>query len=376
MSTDLSVNRVPLGAATATPELLSPVGWAPEETRSSTSIIVDHAHGTLDVNDDGVVVMPLSRALVEYPWVQDLMFSLVSPDEDEVLRRAFESTREPLGTFTWVRPGATVELPSQSFCVMTVPQERQFIHDVTVIGEGAVVDMVSGAAVAPALTRGHHVSLSETFIGDGAQVRSVDVDRWGSDMDVTSYARTKIGENASASSVSVAVWPLRRCRSDSRTEVGAGSSCVNHSIILATGGSERVLDTAITLAGPEARAEQVSRMVSDGGTIRNHNVLQATSGDTRGFLECDGLMLRAGGRVESIPALDAGVARAQLSHEASVGMIDDEKMDYLMSTGLTESESRDLIVQGFLNLDDERIPSSIRKTVQGLVEAARGVENM
>lgn len=376
MTTDLSAKQVPLGAATATPELLSPVGWAPEETRSGTSIIVDHGHTSISSNDDDVVVMPLSRALVEYPWVQDLMFSLISPDEDEVLRRAFESTRDLLGTFTWVRPGATVEMPSQSFCVMTVPQERQFIHDLTVIGEGATVDMVSGAAVAPALTRGHHVSVSETFIGDGAKVRSVDVDRWGADMDVTSYARTKIGENASASSVSVAVWPLRRCRSDSRTEVGAGSSCVDHSIILAAGVSERVLDTAITLAGPEAQAEQVARMVSDGGVIRNHNTLVAASGDTRGFLECDGLMLRAGGRIESIPALDTGVARAQLSHEASVGMIDDEKLDYLMSTGLTEAESRDLIVQGFLNLDDERIPSSIRETVQGLIEAARGGGNL
>jgi len=87
-------------------------------------------------------------------------------------------------------------------------------------------------------------------------------------------------------------------------------------------------------------------------------------------------MLQDTGQIESIPALDAKVARAQLSHEASVGMIDDDKMDYLMATGLDEDRARDLIVQGFLNLDDQQVPASVRATVDNLVTAARGAEKM
>lgn len=364
-----------LGPAAANPDLLESVGWAPPERRSATSVLVDHGYAAMESQHPDIVMMPLAEALLAHPWVQNLMFSLIDPESDPVLRRAFESTREPLGTFTWVRDGARVELPHQSFTVMTVPQERQFVHDITVIGAGAVVDSVSGSAVAPALTHGTHVSVSETFVGDGAQVRSVDVDRWGREMEVHSYDRTRVGKDASMSSVSVAVSGLRSMISDSRTEVGARSACTSHTIVFAPEGTDRDMTTVIDLAGPGAQAEQVSRMVSDGGRIRNVNTLRSTVQDVRGFLECDGLLLRDTGVIESVPALDARADRAQLSHEAAVGMIDDEKLDYLKALGMDEDAARDLIVQGFLNLDDDRIPAAVRDRVEDLVSAAREAEN-
>lgn len=339
-------------------------------------MLVDHHFGALTSTDGDVVVMRLEDALVQYPWVQGLVFSLVSPEEDEVLRRAFESQREPLGTFTWVKDGAEVELPAQSFTVMTKPQERQFVHDITVIGKNAKVDFVSGSAVAPALTHATHVSVSETFVGVGATVRSISVDRWGSNMTVHSYDRTKVDEGARITSVSVAVSGLKENVSNSYTHLAANAAMTDHTIMFAPTGIHRDMTSIVSLEGPGAQAEQVARMVSDGGEIINRSTLHAAVPEVRGFLECDGLMLQDTGQIESVPALDAKVARAQLSHEASVGMIDDDKMDYLMSTGLEEDGARDLIVQGFLNLDDQQIPASVRATVENLVTAAREAEKM
>ncbi|MDO4760485.1 MAG: SufD family Fe-S cluster assembly protein [Corynebacterium sp.] len=365
-----------IGPKSVTPDLLAAVGWLPEEQRSGTSIMVDHGFAAVSSNDPDVVVMPLAHALIEYPWVQQLVFSQISPEEDEIMRRAFESTREPLGTFTWIKDGAKVSRPTQSFTVMTKPQERQFVHDITVIGKNAVVDHVSGSAVAPALTHATHVSVQETFIGDGAVVRSIDVDRWGEQMTVHSYDRTSIGQGAKVSSVSVAVSGLKQHVSDSVTKVGAGSAYTSHSIVFAPNETVREINSVVELSDKGAQAEQVSRMVADGGTIINRSTLKAAVSGVKGFLECDGLMLAQTGRVESVPALDAMTAGAQLSHEASVGMIDDEKLDYLRALGLDEDHARDLIVQGFLNLDDQRIPQSVRRTVEDLVSAARGAEKM
>ncbi|AGP31464.1 SufD family Fe-S cluster assembly protein [Corynebacterium terpenotabidum] len=375
----MSAPALPLpsvGPAAATPDLLAQVGWEDPATRVSTTVVVDHDYSAMDSSSEDVIVMPLAEALVTYPWVQDLVWSLVDPAEDEILRRAFESTRTPLGTFTWVKPGAKVEMPRQSFTVMTVPQERQFVHDITVIGDGAVVDSVSGAAVAPGLSHGTHVSVGETFIGDNVEMRSIDVDRWGSEMTVHTYDRTRIGENSRMSSVSIAVSGLKKARSTSVTEIGANSACSSHSIVFAPEGTDRGMEDQIVLTGPGAQAEVVARMVSDGGRITNASTLTSTSPDVRGFLECDGLLLRDGGGINSIPSLDAKVARAQLSHEASVGMIDDEKLDYLKALGMSEDSARDLIVQGFLNLEDDRIPASVRDRVAELVSAARGAEKM
>ncbi|WP_257203336.1 SufD family Fe-S cluster assembly protein [Corynebacterium cystitidis] len=376
MSTSLVNSPENLGPASVTTNLLESVGWSPIENRASTSLLVDHDFQALESRDEDVVVMPLAQALTTYPWVQELMFSLIEPDEDAVLRRAFESSRDPLGTFTWVKDGAQVTMPRQSFTVMTVPQERQFVHGITVIGANATVDSVSGSAVAPGLTQGTQVSVAETFVGDGAKVRSVDVDRWGKNMRVHSYDCTKVGKNAAISSVSIAVSALKDSVSTSRMELGEGSSCTEHSIVFAPAGTTRTMKSDTALVGEGAQAEIVSRMVSDGGTIHNESTLRSTTSDVRGFLECDGLLLADGGGILSVPALDAQVAGAQLSHEASVGMIDDEKLDYLKALGMDEDSARNLIVQGFLNLEDDRIPSSVRARVQELVTAAQGAEKM
>lgn len=363
-----------LGQDSVTSALLSSVGYVPEERVAATSIMVDHHFERTVSHDDDVVVMPVNDALVIYPWLQELFFSLIDPTADETLRRAFESTLRPLGTFTWVKPGARIDKPLQSFSFMTVPQERQFVHDVTVIGDGAVVDCLSGSGVTPSLTHGTHVSISETFIGKNARVRSLDVERWGREMDVHSYNATRLDEGAVSSSVSVAVSGVRRHVSTSLSELATDARESVHNVVFATTGTHREMITRTDLKGKGARSEQVARMVSDGGEIRNESTLVGSAAGVSGFLECDGLMLADSGYIDSVPSLQARTDQAQLSHEASVGMVDQAKLDYLMSLGMDADAARGLIVQGFLELEDQSLPAGLKSTVEDLVSAARNAE--
>lgn len=360
-----------LGHTSVNPDLLKTVGYVPETESSATSILVDHHVEHMVTHDGQVEIMPLADALVTYPWLQELMFSLIDPTSDEVLRRAFESTRRPFGTFTWVHDNAVLDKPLQSFTLMTVPQERQYMHDITVIGEGAVVDSISGAAVTEHMTHGTHVSVSETFIHPKARVRSLDVERWGAHMDVRSYSGTKIAEGAVCSSISVAVNAIRSHIASSYTVLDDDAVDTNHSVVFAPTGTHRKVQSIVELKGDRSRCEQVARMVSDGGDIENETTLFGRGDGTSGFLQCDGLMISPDGTITSVPALVAATDTAQLSHEASVGMVDSDRLEYLMSTGLDEDEARDLIVRGFLDVEDRDIPDNLRHTVAGLIAKAR-----
>ncbi|MFT3876928.1 MAG: SufD family Fe-S cluster assembly protein [Propioniciclava sp.] len=363
-----------LGHLSVTADLLESIGYVSEDQASATTVLVDHHFERIVSHDGDVEVMPLADALVTYPWVQDLMFSLIDPTSDETLRRAFESSRRPFGVFTWVHDGARLTRPLQSFDLMTVPQERQFVHSITVIGEGAEVDCLSGSGVTPKLTHGKHVSISETFVGKGARMRSLSVERWGREMEVHSYGATRIGEDAVVSGVSVAVSAIRRHVSTSTTEVAARGVESAHSVVFAPKGTHREMHLTTDLAGDGAHAEQVARMVSDGGHILNASTLVGTAPGCSGFLECDGLMLSGEGSIDSVPSLQARTDRAELSHEASVGMVDNEKVDYLMALGMDEDAARDLIVQGFLDLDEQSLPAPLKERVADLVAQARSAE--
>src|SRR3546814_12656591 len=98
------------------------------------------------------------------------MFKLINPTENEHVAQAAESRHAPVGHFIRVRKGAKVRLPVQVFTLLETPQGRQFHHNITVIEEGAEVEMISGSAVPPSVHAGHHLSISETYRSDERRV--------------------------------------------------------------------------------------------------------------------------------------------------------------------------------------------------------------
>lgn len=351
--------------------LLTQVGYGDADTRSASTVLVNHDLRVATSMTDGVEVMSLQQALMRYDWVQDLMFNLIASDENELLRQSVELLSDPIGRFTYVHDGAQVALPLQSFTLMELPQGRQFTHNITVIGKDADVQMISGAAVPDYVHAGHHVSIDETYIGEGARVRSVSIEHWGENMEVDSYSRTRLAAGAEDTSNQIMLAPLRRHLSETKTYVGQGASSNDQATIFAPAGTERVFNTETYLTATGARAESVARMVSSGGTIINNAVLVGQAKETVGFLGCDGLKLSDEGEIVAVPSLRAESAQSQLSHEASVGMIAGDKIAYLMAAGLSEDRARDLIVQGFLNLKDQYIPEEMRTQVSAMVAAAK-----
>lgn len=350
---------------------LHDVGFDSAEARAGTSILVDDRMEIAEPHVEGIEIMPLSEALRTYDFVQDLMFGLVGPEANPDIAAVAGQRHDPVGHFIWVKPGATLTRPVQSFTLMETPQKRQFTHDITLIDRGANVTMISGAAVPEQVHTGRHVSVHETYLRPGAHCTGVTLERWGAEMETTSYSYTRLEEGSFSRSTSIKLSALRHDVSHSETEVGAQATSVSQSVLLAPRDTKRELTTQIRLTGPEARAEDVARMVTTGGKIVNDALLIGESTDCEGFLGCDGLRLTPEGEISATPALVARAERAQLSHEASVGMIADDKLTYLMAAGLDEDAARDLIVQGFLAPSQDWLPGALRGQIATMIGAAR-----
>ncbi|WP_231119339.1 SufD family Fe-S cluster assembly protein [Rhodovulum sp. MB263] len=352
-------------------DILHDVGFADETTRAGTSVLADHRMRMALSNDPDVVILPLAEALKSYDFVQGLMFGLVDPEENDHIRLVAEHMHDPLGHFIWVRPGARVRLPVQSFTLMETPQARQFTHDITLIDEGAEVEMVSGSGVPADLRKGRHISIGETYLRKGARCSSVTIEHWGPEMEVYSYGYSQLDATATSSATAIMMSPVRHHSSRSVSTLGAGASAVSQAIVFAPEGTERVLVSETRLAATGAKSKDVTRMVSAGGTIVNEALLIGDAAGSEGFLGCDGLKLKESGEIRAVPSLRALAEGSQLSHEASVGMIDSEKLSYLVASGMAEDAARDLIVQGFLALNDEQIPETLRRRVTEMVAEAK-----
>lgn len=352
-------------------DVLLDVGFEDFSHRAATGVLADHEMRIAQSNDPGVEILPLAEALRTYDFVQDLMFGLASPEENEHIALVAEHMHDPSGHFIWVKPGAKVKLPVQSFTLLETPQGRQFTHDITLIDEGAEVEMISGSAVPSSVHKGRHISIGECYMRKGSSCSSVTIEHWGAGMEVYSYGYSQMDEGARSQSTAIMMAPVAHHLSRSTSTLGADTNAVSQAIVFAADGTERVIETETHLTGSGAKSEDVARMVSAGGTIINNARLVGDAAGTNGFLGCDGLKLTDRGEITAVPALQARAEGAMLSHEASVGMIDSEKLSYLMATGMDEDAARNLIVQGFLSLEDEAIPNRLRKRVVDLIADAK-----
>lgn len=348
-------------------DILFDVGFDDPSNRAATGILIDRAMRVAHSQDTGVEIMPLADALRTYDFVQNLMFGLVAPDQNEHIAKVAEHMHDPLGHFIWVKPGAKVTLPVQSFTLLETPQARQFTHDITLIDEGAEVEMISGAAVPHSVQKGRHISIGECYMRAGSSCKSVSIEHWGEGMQVHSYGYAQLEADARSQSTSVMMAPVARSVSCSVSWLAEGANATSQAIVFAPDGTERLIETETHLLGKGATSEDLARMVAAGGTIINNARLVGMAGGASGFLGCDGLKLTDRGDIIAVPALQAHAEGAMLSHEASVGIIDHEKLNYLMAAGIDEDAARSLIIQGFLSLESEAIPSQLRDRVTQLI---------
>jgi Fe-S cluster assembly scaffold protein SufB len=124
----------------------------------------------------------------------------------------------------------------------------------------------------------------------------------------------------------------------------------------------------VILQAEGCRAEIISRAVSTGGQIIARGHLVGENRQITAHLECKGLLLSDQGIIHAIPELEGKCSDLEMSHEAAVGKIAQEQIEYLMSRGFSEQEATALIIKGFLSLEIVGLPQGLKTELERMIE--------
>lgn len=103
------------------------------------------------------------------------------------------------------------------------------------------------------------------------------------------------------------------------------------------------------LVGEGARGVLTSRIaVSDRAKAEVYNDLQASAPYTRGHVDCKEI-IQGHGVARAVPIVEVGHPKAHVTHEASIGSVDNKQLETLMARGLSEDDAVDLIIEGLLS---------------------------
>jgi Fe-S cluster assembly scaffold protein SufB len=189
------------------------------------------------------------------------------------------------------------------------------------------------------------------------------IHNWGENVEVRPRSAGAVSAGGVFLSNYVSLKPVKNLQMNHWIRLeGAGSLARFNSIIVAAEGTYMDVGNTVILDAPDTRTEIVSNAIAAGGHIISRGHIQANHAPCKGHLECRGLLLKKG-IMQAIPELDGRAEGVELSHEAAVGRIDREELEYLMIRGLTEQEASSAIVRGFLNVDIMGLPDELKKEI-------------
>jgi len=335
--------------------------------RSGTFIQKDHSVVHCSASQEGMEIMDIDQAREKYDWLHDYWWKAVPVNMDKYTARA--ELHQEHGYFIRSLPGARSIYPLQACLYLEEDNLAQDIHNIVIAEEGSELHIITGCATGPHVKSGLHVGISEFYVKKGAKLTFTMIHNWAENMAIRPRSATIVEEGGLFLSNYVCMQPVGTLQMYPVTYlVGENATARYNSILIATPGSEMDIGSRVFLKAKGARAEITSRAITTGGKIiaRGHIIGEVPG--IKAHLECKGLILSDEGIIHAVPELEGHRQEVDLSHEAAVGKIAQEEVEYLMARGLSQEEATATIVRGFLHVDIEGLPAELKKEMDRAVE--------
>jgi Fe-S cluster assembly protein SufD len=325
--------------------------------------------------EQGVIFTDLTTAVNEYgDLVQKYLGTEAAPPTHSKFA-ALNSALWQAGVFLYIPKEIEVEHPFQIAVVLEGEGSAVFPRTLIVAEQFAnatyIQENISYSEHGQALS----VGVAEVYTAAGAQVRHVEVQRWGEDVYNFNINRS-VGQNDS-----VVTWEtgqlggrLTKTFYDSILP-GNGAMMEFNGVYFMEGKQHLDVDSLIHHIGLATSGDLLlhgavkdkSRSVF-AGLIK----IDKTAQQTNSYLKNENMILNKGARADSMPSLEIDANDVRASHGATIGKINEEDIFYLMSRGIPRDTAVRMVVEGFFykvfdRMHNERVKEKLFSAVSAKI---------
>jgi Fe-S cluster assembly protein SufD len=324
---------------------------------------------------EGVILEPLRVAAEKHrELVEPRLFSLVHADRDRYT--AWHAALFTGGTFLYVPDGVVIDRPIIGQHFSHEADTSVLPHTLIVAGKGAKFDYLDEYIAENDSESGYRTGSTEIFVGEGATVGYVAVQKWGRNVWHLSDQRAELQKDATLRLFNVTLGGKFSKTRVEASLAGEGSNAELKAIYFASGGQffdfhtlqdHRVGNTRSDLLFKGA-LQDTSRTVY-AGLIR----IAKHAARSDAYQANRNLVLSDKAKATSIPMLEIDNNDVRCTHGATVGPVDPEHLFYLRSRGISEATAKRMLIQGFFGDVLDRIPfEHARRLVEAELESRIG----
>ncbi len=260
------------------------------------------------------------------------------------------------GYFIWVKKNISFSLLT---CVSITAQNiKQNLQNLLVIEKNLDVNLQGICNVQRKNLFGRHTAQGKIILKENSVLKYEHLHSWGQNDIVESDYQFFLKKNSKLDYFYKTFQTPKKLKINTCLNLFYGASANLNIVASFTRSNVEINDVLILKEKNSSGIIKLRLVGKENSQITSRSQVKAEA-ESKGHLDCQGLLvdsekchpeLVSGSVIKLIPELICQNKKAQITHEASIGKISEEELNYLRMRGLTEKEAINLIVNGFLQI--------------------------
>jgi Fe-S cluster assembly protein SufB len=323
-----------------------------------------------DLTKQGVLFLDMDSGLREHEELVKQYFGTIIPQNDNKFA-ALNSAVWSGGSFIYVPPGVSIEMPLQAYFRINAENMGQFERTLIIVDEGAYVHYVEGCTAPIYSTDSLHSAVVEIIVKKDARCRYTTIQNWSNNVYNLVTKRAVAYEGATMEWVDGNLGSKLTMKYPAIWLLGERAHGEVLSIAFAGSGQHQDAGGKAVHMAPKTSSVITSKSISkNGGRAGYRGLLEVGKNavGSKSKVVCDALILDEHSRSDTYPYMKIDADDVDIGHEATVSKIGEEQLFYLMSRGLTEAEASALIVSGFVEPITKELPLEYAVEMNRLIQ--------
>ena len=305
-----------------------------------------------------IIFCDTDTALKKYPNLFKKYFNkLVKYDENKYT--ALNGAVWSGGTFIYVPPNTKLDRPLQSYFRINTKNMGQFERTIIIVDENSELHYMEGCTAPTYTSDSLHAAVVEIYVEKNAKCRYTTIQNWSTDVYNLVTKRAIVEENG------LMEWIDGNIGSGINMKYPAcilnGKHAKGNTISVAIASKNQIQDTGAKMIhlAPYTTSNIISKSIAaNGGEANYRGTVNITKKavNSKSKIKCDTIIIDDYSKSDTIPKNIVSNNTSNLEHEATVSKLDQDKLFYLMSKGLSEEKAKELLIIGFIDKFKEELP--------------------
>ena len=321
-------------------------------------------------NSDGIIFLSTDEALKKYPEIFEKYFNnLVKYDENKYT--ALNSALWSGGSFIYIPPYTNVDRPLQSYFRIDTKNLGQFERTIIILDHDSSLHYIEGCTAKNYSTTSLHAGVVEIYVGKNSKCKYSTIQNWSKDVYNLVTKRAIVEENGFMQWVDGNIGSGITMKYPSCILKGDNASASSISIAYAK--NNQYLDAGAKMIhlGKNTKSTIISKSIASlKGRSDYRGTVKIAKEAVGSFatVKCDNIILDEKSSSNTYPKNIVLNNSSTLEHEATISKINEEKLFYLKSLGISEDNAKDLYVLGFMSDFKKSLPMEYAVELNRLIK--------